>query len=280
MIGYVRAYKPEMKIKHYEEYRGVYCSLCRVLGRRYGLIARLTLSYDFTFFAVLLMSVQSMRPCFEQKRCPFIPMKKCNFCDRNCTNLEYTADVAMLTVYYKILDNLHDDGFFRKLLMRLIQPVFYRYYRKAKKYAPKADEIIASSMREQSEVEKSGEGNTDKAADPSAKALGELLSLNLEGSEKRILRRIGYLLGRWVYIADAYFDRDDDRKKGSYNPFNIEEKNENEIREMLNMTVGEMISAFELLEVRQFKAIIVNVLFDGLYHSIESKGGRKNEKSL
>ncbi|MGN1118468.1 MAG: DUF5685 family protein, partial [Acutalibacteraceae bacterium] len=42
MIGYVRVYKPEMKIKHYEEYRAVYCSLCRILGKRYGLIARLT----------------------------------------------------------------------------------------------------------------------------------------------------------------------------------------------------------------------------------------------
>ena len=280
MIGYVRVYKPEMKIKHYEEYRAVYCSLCRILGKRYGLIARLTLSYDFTFFAVLQMCVLGMRVCFEQKRCPFNPMKKCNFCMKNTKALEYSADVAMLTVYYKILDNLNDDGFFKKLGMRIIQPVFWRYYKKAKKYAPEADRIISQAMRKQKITEESKTGNIDEAADSSAQALGELCSLNMSGDEKRILKRIGYLLGRWVYIADAYFDREKDRKKGSYNPFNIEEKDENEIKAMLNVTVGEMISAYELLNVRQFDAVIRNVLFDGLHYSAENKGGHKSEKSL
>lgn len=280
MIGYVRLYKPEMKIKHYEEYRAVYCSLCRVLGKRYGLIARLTLSYDFTFFAVLQMSVSGMRSCFEQKRCPFNPLKKCNFCADNTKALEYAADVSMLTVYYKIIDNLNDEGFFKKLGMRIIQPIFWRYYKKAVKYAPEADRIISQSMQRQKKIEESKIGNVDEAADSSAQALSELCSLNVSGSEKRILKRIGYLLGRWVYITDAYFDRENDRKKGSYNPLNIEEKDENEIKAMLNITVGEMISAYELLNVRQFDAVIRNVLVDGLYHSAENKGGRKSEKSL
>lgn len=275
VTGYVRAYKPEMKIKHYEAYRGIYCSLCRVLGKRYGIIARLTLSYDFTFFAILRMCVQSLPPCFEKKSCPFNPAKKCNFCSENGQELEYTADAAMLTVYYKILDNIHDDSFFRRLLMRMILPVFRRYYKKAKKYAPEADKIIAASIEAQAELEKSKNGNSDLAADSSAKALSELLSFGFEGSEKRILGRIGYLLGRWVYLTDAYFDREEDLKKGGYNPFLIEEKDEKEIKEMLNLTVGEMINTYELLNVRQFDSIIRNVLFDGLHYSIETNGGKK-----
>lgn len=275
VTGYVRAFKPEMKIKHYEKYRGVYCSLCRVLGKRYGLIARLTLSYDFTFFAILRMCLQGMPPCFERKRCPFNPAKKCNFCVKNGEELDYAADAAILTVYYKILDNIHDDSFFKKLIMRIILPVFRRYYKKAKKYAPEADRIISESMKKQAEVEDSKTGNADIAADASAQALALLLSYNFEESEKRILYRIGYLLGRWVYLTDAYFDREEDVKKGSYNPFNIEEKDENEIKSMLNLTVGEMTKAYELLNVRQFDSVIRNIIFDGLHYSVETRGGKK-----
>ena len=32
MFGYVRIYKPELKIKDYEIYKAAYCSVCRALG--------------------------------------------------------------------------------------------------------------------------------------------------------------------------------------------------------------------------------------------------------
>ena len=56
MFGYIRAAKPEMRIKEFELYKAVYCSLCKELGKSYGFLARLTLSYDFTFLALLNMS--------------------------------------------------------------------------------------------------------------------------------------------------------------------------------------------------------------------------------
>ena len=53
MFGYVKVYKPELKMKEFEMYRGIYCSLCKQLGKSYGLFARMTLSYDFAFMAIL-----------------------------------------------------------------------------------------------------------------------------------------------------------------------------------------------------------------------------------
>ena len=44
MFGYVRAYKPEMTFGDFEIYQGVYCSLCKRLGKRYGPLARMTKS--------------------------------------------------------------------------------------------------------------------------------------------------------------------------------------------------------------------------------------------
>ena len=52
MFGYVRLHKPAIRMGEYEQYRGIYCTLCRRIGRRYGLLMRLTLSYDMTFLAL------------------------------------------------------------------------------------------------------------------------------------------------------------------------------------------------------------------------------------
>ena len=59
MTGYIKAFKPELKIKDYELYRGVYCSECRVLGRLYTPIARMLLSYDFTFLSIVRLLFRS-----------------------------------------------------------------------------------------------------------------------------------------------------------------------------------------------------------------------------
>lgn len=76
MFGYVKAYKPELKVRDYEQYKAVYCSLCKTLGREYGLFARLTLSYDFTFAALLRLALSGECPGFSQISLPVQPVCK------------------------------------------------------------------------------------------------------------------------------------------------------------------------------------------------------------
>ena len=57
MFGYVRPYKSELLVREYEQYKSVYCELCRELGKSYGWTARFTLSYDCTFYALLSLSL-------------------------------------------------------------------------------------------------------------------------------------------------------------------------------------------------------------------------------
>lgn len=56
MFGYVRPFKGEMLVKEYDAYKGVYCQLCRALGKYYGFPMRLTLSYDCTLYALLALN--------------------------------------------------------------------------------------------------------------------------------------------------------------------------------------------------------------------------------
>ena len=46
MLGYVKIDKGELKVREYEVYCGYYCGICKSIGRRYGQLPRMALSYD------------------------------------------------------------------------------------------------------------------------------------------------------------------------------------------------------------------------------------------
>ncbi len=277
MLGYVKAFKPEMKIKDYELYRGIYCSLCRALGRLYSPVAQLFLSYDFAFAAVLRLAAGESSCNFTQKRCPYNPAKKCMICGSQ-KELDFCAHAVIITVYYKIKDNLHDGGFKNKLLAALIYPFAKLMYKKAARLAPDIDKIIGESMAMQAEIEKK---NTclDEAAHPSADALGKIMALGFDGERSKSLYRLGYMTGRLVYIIDAADDLEDDIKNGSFNSFKAEYsdiKNETvrkafaeRVREIFNLTQSSALDALDSVEKKRFEDILENIVLDGLTLSAE-----------
>ncbi len=290
MLGYVKAFKPEMKIKDYELYRGVYCSLCRALGRNYSPIAQLFLSYDFAFAAVLRLAVMQECFLFSQKRCPYNLAKKCMICSEK-GELDYCSHAVIITVYYKVLDNLYDNGLKSKFIAALIYPIVWLMHKKAVRLAPEIEEIIRVSMENQSEIEKKNEVGIDEAAHLSADALGKVISLGFDNDIKNKLYSLGYMVGRFVYILDAADDLEDDLKSGSFNPFktefgNIKDKEcrkefAKKANEILNLTHSGALDALDEIEKTRFEDIIENIVFDGLDHSrkaVLSKYGESNKK--
>lgn len=271
MLGYVKAFKPEMKIKDYELYRGIYCSLCRALGRNYSPVAQLFLSYDFALAAVLRLAVGASGCEFSQKRCPYNPAKKCLICGRK-DELDLCAHAVIITVYYKVIDNMRDAGFKSKLLAYLIYPVIYFMHKKAARLAPEIEKAVSEAMEEQRIAEEKNGVGIDEAAHPSANALGKVFSLGFEGDKKQLLYSIGYMIGRFVYILDAADDLESDLKSGSFNPFkNADISNEekraefaNRVEEMLNLTQSTALESLDTLETKRFEEILGNIVFDGL----------------
>ena len=123
MFGYIRIAKPELKIKEYETYKAVYCTLCRTLGKEYGIWTRFTLSYDFTFLALLNMALSDGCDEAERKHCVCNPLKKCNYC-KNDEKIKMPAAAAIIMVYYKLLDNIADEKGIKKLGFILLKPLF------------------------------------------------------------------------------------------------------------------------------------------------------------
>lgn len=268
MFGYIKTHRPELKVREDEAYKGIYCSLCRELGKRYGIMSRLFLSYDSTFLAVALMALSDEKLSFEKKRCPFNPAKKCNFCQGEHNELAYAADISVLLLYHKIRDNISDSTLFKALLYRILLVLIIRSYKKAVKNRPDAAILTEEYMQMQSAVEEKESRSIDEAAEPTAILLSKLYSVNeADNDRKRVRERVGYCLGRWVYMIDAFDDIEKDRKSGNYNPFLLAgQDNYEKIKGDLLMTAGEIAKAYELLDIKKFGNITKNVVYDGLYY--------------
>ena len=268
MFGYIRTHRPELKVREDEIYKGIYCSLCRELGRRYGVLSRMFLSYDATFLALAVLSLSDDKISFEQKRCPFNPAKKCHFCTQQPDAIAFAADVSVLLLYHKIRDDIQDSTLFKALLFRILLIFVVRPFKKAKKYRPDAAEQIALYIERQNAVEEKQSPHVDEAAEPTALLLQSLYATGeTDDDQKRVRERIGYCIGRWIYLIDAFDDIEKDRKSGNYNPFLLSgQDNYEKIKGDLLMTAGEAANAFELLNVRKFAPILSNVIYDGLYY--------------
>lgn len=289
MLGYVRAYKPDMKMRDYELYKGVYCSLCRALGRNYSPLAQLFLSYDFALACVLRLAAAENGCTFSKKRCPYNPSKKCMICASKEV-FDFCAHAVIITVYYKVIDNLRDKGFISKLAAALVFPAVALMHKKAARLAPDIEKAVSVAMKLQAETEAKPSLSIDEAAHPSAQALATVFALGFEGETKEALSKIGYMTGRFVYILDAADDLEDDKKKGAFNPFSGEDISSAEsrknfaekVRGMLNLTQSIALESLDMLEVKRFYDIMDNILLEGLSNCAErvlAKYGDKAEKS-
>lgn len=268
MFGYVTVFKDDLLVREFNEYKAVYCGLCRALGKEYGKLSRLILSYDATFYALVLLSLNGECPGYEKKCCRCNPLKKCNYIKEGAEALSKASALSVVTSYYKIIDNISDSKCIKKLAYMAIKPFFKRYLKKAKDKYPYIYESVDKMSKSQEDVENNPKCHLDMCADPTATMLKTILSCEGKGdNDKLILGTLGYNLGRWIYLIDAVDDYEDDLKKGNFNPFsNIKDK-EN-IKEyfvqVLNQTLAQVYNAWNLLDSKLYYGIIDNILLKGL----------------
>lgn len=270
MFGYLQPDKDELKVKDYKLYKSVYCGLCRQMGKDYGMISRLTLSYDCTLLAILSMSLKSEECSFVKKRCVCNPLKKCLFCIGKEDSLHFAGAVSVILTRYKLQDTLSDEGFFKRIGARLLIVIFHASFRKAVRAYPEIDRLAMKMMQEQQQAEANNVG-IDRAAEPTAHFLSELCScLSSEENVCSVLKKFGYFLGRWIYLADACDDLEKDIKEGSFNPLVAKYQGERKetmqyCNEVLNMTAAHIIRVYDLLPCHTYREVMDNIIYCGLY---------------
>lgn len=285
MFGYVKPYNPELRVRELEEYKAVYCGLCKQLGRSFGVFARFTLSYDFAFLAMLKTALDS-EICPETERCACIAHPFCKRIRvRENAAMQMAARAAMISVYYKLLDDRADEGFFRRIGAALLLPFAKRARRRALAFADgvAADEAAAKMSAAQAQLEAEKCQIPDAAAEPTANFLAAVLKNCAATAEQAaVLERFGYLLGRYVYLCDALDDLEDDRRRGRYNPF-LYAGGEAAIaaKNALFLTTAELSDDFDLLELHRYEGILENIIRIGLRAEViriekKLKGGDKH----
>lgn len=273
MFGYVRPYKPELKIREFEAYRAVYCGICHTLGKRYAFAMRFILSYDLTLMAILLLALKENPPAVCRRRCP-ARLRRMPACEQG-RELRFVADCGVLLLYHKLRDNLRDGSIFKKAAAALLLPFAVLMKRRAAIRQPQAAARIADAMRAQCDAERRKAG-VDDAADPTGGMIADLLLLGAgQDADKRVMHRFGYFLGRWVYLMDAVDDMQADAKSGDYNPFVLAWRLSPasdfaacraRAVGLLNSCVYEMQAALALLPVRQYAGVLENTFILGLPH--------------
>jgi hypothetical protein len=283
MFGYVKAYKPELRIKEYEMYKAVYCSICKQIGKKYGFVTRFSLSYDFTFLMMLYLSLRE--DCINVKggKCVYNPTKKCSYIKERLPDMPLAA--AQIMLYYKLLDNIEDEGFLKAFVAKAIKIFVNKGYKKAKLEFPSVEKIFAEYYKAQCQLEKNNIQNLDQAADPTAKMLSSLFALCGEEENTVDLERLGYCLGRWIYILDAAADIKEDVKHNKYNPLTNEVRSADNINTFLSerllgtltFCTTEAAESFELIPIKRFKNILGNIIYLGLEQSMNQVFKKENK---
>lgn len=287
MFGYVRPFKGELLVKEYDAYKGVYCQLCRALGQHYGRLARMALSYDCTFYALLALNQREATLKAEKKLCTCNPMKKCTYvCPANgdayaAECFRKAAALCVIMTVHKLRDNIEDEGFLKGLAARFLCGLSGRAMKKASADYPFIAEAVQRMMDAQRAAEHADQVSVDACSAPTAELLQTLCAeLGETEGEKAVLGQVGYFLGRWVYLMDAADDLADDIRKKSFNPFTeklglsaylggglpCEQRGmaDRECNAVLNGSLARMRPAVNLLADGQFTGIIENVLNLGL----------------
>lgn len=295
MFGYILPEKPELKVKEYELFKAYYCGVCKAIGKRSGQLARLTLNYDSTFIAILISSIIQSKPVIKRERCIAHPYAK-RLVVRNCPVIDYASDINIVLAYYSMIDNWKDE---RSIPAGIGMGMLSKNFKKIRRRYQKKCDIIKFRLDELGKLEDSKCSSMDEAAEPFAKLMEEIALYPPACDDiktEKILRWIGYNLGKWIYLMDAFDDIEKDIKKKNYNPlleqyrFNgedIEEFKSNiceQVEFNLTYTMSEIAKAYELLEKNENSGIVENIIYMGMLRKTETILGKgscnKIEKSI
>ena len=308
MLGYVKIDKGELKVREYEVYCGYYCGICKSIGRRYGQLPRMALSYDAAFLAILLASIEDAPDAPLQEHCVVHPIKKKTMIYNRA--VDYAGDVMLLLAWYKLLDDAKDENrFYAKATMVLLRSI----YRDLRKQYPDLCKGIEENLAKLTALEQAKCDSIDQAADAFSQIMkiifqegirtlyeADVVTIEPEHPAKEhadpqslieTAGQIGWHLGKWIYLIDAVDDIEKDIKSGSYNPLKAKFPDANSLsgvefrkfaKERLDLTAGETANALGGLKFNRFGDIIENVVCDGMFASqtevFRKKEGVKNEK--
>ena len=261
MFGFVTASVSELSLEQKKRYNAVYCGICRQIRIRSSQFARLGLSYDMAFLALLHMSLYEPEENAGKRACSLHPLRPRPWVDN--LYIGYCADMNVALAYYKFLDDYQDEG---KGSARFLAQHFGKNIESIQHRWPRQCESISHCISQLSQLERENCDNPDLPAACFGQLMGELLVYE-EDMWSPTLRQMGQALGRFIYLTDAAVDYRRDAKKQRYNPFLAMGTGEDWPRweQYLVLAMGRCTDYYERLPLVQDKKILDNILYSGVW---------------
>ncbi|MBE7053271.1 MAG: hypothetical protein E7391_03235 [Ruminococcaceae bacterium] len=264
MFGYISFYKSKLTEEDFMTFKSYYCGLCKQLGKSYNQLVRLGLSYDFTFLVILLDSLNDNNPNYDLQPCIRYIGKKKNIVTDN-DSIIFSTDMSIALNYYKLTDDIKDDKSVKAFLLRI---PYKRHIKKInKKYEIITDEI-SLHLKKLSDLEKSKCKSIDEISHEFSLIMENIFSYKIS------LGKLGYNLGKFIYILDAFDDLDEDLKNKKYNPillkYNYTGKADEkktiieEIDFILTYTLSQIALEYEKQDIKRNKGLLDNIIYLGL----------------
>ncbi len=289
MFGYVRILEGELKVSEYKLYKSIYCALCKTMKRYAGVFSTLTLSYDLVFLALLKAETQETGFKVCAGRCGLHPLKKRPVADENAA-LRYAAGASIVLTYYKLIDDLTDKNTGKRFLKKA---AFRRSKKQLKKICKRLAEYkfdilsekIKQLLSELSDLEAVNSDSADRCADIFGRILSELFSYGEEDENKKeMTSRLGYSIGRIIYLIDVMDDFYDDLKLKSFNPLinaGFSEIPENFILASLYSETEKALASikYDEFKYKSIYNIFFNILSFGIPAEVDRILNKKIEKN-
>ena len=202
----------------------------------------------------------------------------------------------LLLAWHKLRDDVHDDK--NPAALAAMAPL-RRAIRKIRRDRPELARRVEGQLALLSGLEKEGCPSMDRVADCFAKILEAVLVLGPGpwGADTReILGRLGYHLGKWIYLMDAWEDLPENFKKGTFNPLvarfgrapgetpeDFRARFLTQVRWNLMVCLEELGNAVDSLAIQKNRGIIENIVYMGLLRRTEAALGKEepqNDESL
>lgn len=272
LFGYVNANWKELTQAQQERYSAIYCGICRSIQGRVSGLARMTLSYDMAFLALLHMSLYEPEESAGKNRCVLRPLRPKPWVENGC--VDYAADMNVALAYYKAVDDDQDEG---KASARLLRKNLEPHLSDIQQHWPRQCQAMAQCMEELARLEKENCPNPDLPASCFGRLMGSLMVYR-EDQWAGELRQLGFSLGRFIYLADAMLDYDRDRRKKQFNPFLAmgQEKQPQKWEEYLVLAMARCTESYEKLPLVQDKPLLDNILYSGVW--VQYRGKMKKEE--
>jgi len=267
MYGYVLVNKPELKFKEFDIYRSYYCGLCEALGERYGMKGKLAISYDMTFLVLLLNSLYEPSVSYVKEHCIVHPIGKHQ--KRRSFVTAYVADMDILMTYYKCIDDWNDE---RKVSQKLMAEAIRRNIRMIFAKYPQKCKQLRRTFKQLHLYEKCQSDDIDAVSSCFGDILGTIFAMKND-EWKDELESIGFYLGKFIYLVDAYDDIIEDIKDNRYNvlSFYKDRKDFDTFLEtLLNALMAQCARHFERLPLIKDVEILRNIIYSGVWVRYES----------